>query len=574
VRTDSFDGLTEVPVESLPDAAGSAGCVLAYKCISVGLAPDCKLNVATETVAAWIRAEIVNSFALTETLVSGRAQIVYNIANAPVKEFRVRVPAGFKDVEISGANLRSCEPDGDVWRVELQSPVRGSYSLTATWDEPRPASTGILELAGVSAAGVERESGFLAVSVQPPLQVTEAAAGELQRADSGYLPAWAPGNAAATLVYRYVRPGCKLALEVRRFDEAEVLQTIVDSAKFTSVVAADGQMMTEMSLSVRNNGRQFLEVQLPPNATVCSAFVAAEPVRPSLRNGKILLPIESSGAGDGAIPVEVTYVGTNAFPVARGQIGFASPRFDVPLKNAHWEVFLPPDYAYQDLGRGSMARETLAQAEQASASFSVLDYSRMEQENQESAKAEVQRDVTEARQQLAGGNFREANASFSRAKSQWSAKAGDADVKKLGEELKSAQASNLINAQNEFYYHNGGQLAAAEGQTTNPVARISSVSDETTAAGEQWAKLQQAQEIATANVQPLRMNLPMRGQRIAFLQVLQTQAGQPMTFTLYADSTKIVHWPSRIAWSILAFLMLWAAVAVLSRVTQQRLHRR
>ena len=32
------------------------------------------------------------------------------------------------------------------------------------------------------------------------------------------------------------------------------------------------------------------------------------------------------------------------------------PRLDVPLKGAHWELFLPPDYQYSDFG-GTMARE-------------------------------------------------------------------------------------------------------------------------------------------------------------------------------------------------------------------------
>lgn len=571
VRADSFDGLTEVPAVSLPNynALAGVGSVLAYKYISAEptSSPQWKLSVATESVAAWVRAEIVNSFTVTEALVSGRAQILYSIANAPVKELRLRVPPEFKDVEISGSNLRSREQDGNLWRIELQSAAHKTYSLTVTWDQPRPTGTGAMELVGVSADGVERESGFLAVSVQPPIQVTVAEAKDLQRAEPGDVPTWAAGDKAATLVYRYVRPGYKLGLDVRRFDEAEVLQTIVDSAKFTSVVAADGQMMTEMSLSVRNNGRQFLEVQLPANSTVCSAFVAAQPVRPSLRDGRLLLPIESSGADDGAMPVELTYVGTNAFPKSQGMVGFASPRFDVPLKNAHWEVFLPPDYNYEDLRQGTMTREPTGTPEPSSASFSILEYSRMEQANKESAKVEMLREVSQARQQLAGGNFREANASFSRAKSQSSVKDEDADVKKLGEELKSAQASNLINAQNDFYFQNGGQLVA-ETQTTNQSRKTSSLSDENAAAGEQWTKLQQAQEIATANVQPLHMNLPLRGQRIAFMQVLQTEAGQPMTFLLSAANTKTVHWSSRLGWGTLAFLVLWGAVSVMSRVLQ------
>ena len=73
----------------------------------------------------------------------------------------------------------------------------------------------------------------------------------------------------------------------------------------------------------------------------------------------------------------------------------------------------------------------------------------------------------------------------------------------------------------------------------------------------------------TAKVQPLRVNLPVRGQRLAFTQVLQTEGGKPMTFTLSAANTKAVHWPSRVGGGLAAFLALWGLVAVLTRVTQK-----
>ena len=297
------DGNSGGVAAGLRDRLPETGSVLAYKFISSEpkSAPEWKLSVATETVAAWVRAEIVNTFTLTETLLSGRALVRYDIANAPVKELRVKVPAEFKNVEISGPNIRSREQDGNVWRVELQSPTRGFYTLTVTWDQPRPAKAGTLELTGVSAEGVERETGLLAISVPQsgtPLQVSESNAADLQRVDTGDFPDWAGSPDTATaLAYRYARPGYKLTLDVRRFDEAEVLQALVDSAQFTSVVADDGQMMTEMSLSVRNNGRQFLEIELPAGAKVWSAFVAGQPVRPSLRDGKLLLPIAAIRRG-------------------------------------------------------------------------------------------------------------------------------------------------------------------------------------------------------------------------------------------------------------------------------------
>jgi len=569
VNTEAFDGLTEIPALSLPDYSTlvKAGNVLAYKFISGApkSVPEWKLSVATESVAAWVRAEIVDTFALTETMVNGRAQVRYDIANAPVKELRIRVPEEFKNVEITGANIRCLDQNGDLWRVDLQSPVQGSYLLTVTWDEPCADENHPLELAGISTDGVERETGLLAVSAKEPLQVSESVASDLQRVDAGDFPDWAgsPDNAVA-LMYRYVRPGYKLALEVRRFDEAEVLQALIDSAQFTTVVADDGQMMTEMSLSLRNNGRQFLEIALPAGASVWSAFVAGQPVRPSLRGGKLLLPIQQAGTTDDAVSAELTYVGTTSFPRARGNVEFASPQFDVPLKNARWELYLPPDYDYQGFS-GTMTREAapVVEVETASSRFSILDYSRMEQVQRASDKVEVDRDMSEARRQLSEGNTRVATENFNRAKAKFPT---DQDtgvmVKQLESDLKSAQASNLIQAQNDFGVRNNGMISVT-GDGTGQGGVVDSLYD-SAAAGEQWQKLQQSQEIMTARVQPLRVNLPVRGQRFAFTQVLQTESGRPMTIHLFAANTKAVSWPVRGLTVAGAFLILWAVVAVIS----------
>jgi hypothetical protein len=425
-----------------------------------------------------------------------------------------------------------------------------------------------MELTGVSAEGVERETGLLAISAKAPLQVSELNAADLQRVDTGDFPDWAGSPDTATaLAYRYARPGYKLALNVQRFGEAEVLQALVDNAQFTSVVADDGQMMTEMSLSVRNNGRQSLEVELPSGVKFWSAFVAGQPVRPSLREGKLLLPIQQSGADDGAIAVELTYVGTNAFPRVRGTVGFVSPKFDVPLKNARWEIYLPPDYDYQAF-QGTMTRETAAAPEASSTSFSILDYSRMEQVSKEQAKVETLRDVNEAQRQLASGNVREASWSFYRAKvkSPKGNAEGD-DVKQLEKDLQSAQASNLINAQSDFSLRNNGQVA---GQINAPVQTGAlGMRYDSASAEQQWTKLQQAQEIVAAQVQPLHVNLPVRGVHYAFTQVLQTEPGRPMTIQMLAANTKAVSWPMRGLTVVGAFLVLWGFVAIISRVTRR-----
>ncbi|HLP75614.1 MAG TPA: hypothetical protein VK327_01740 [Candidatus Paceibacterota bacterium] len=574
IKTGSLDGLTEIPAVSLPDYASlaSSGSVLAYKFISSEpkAAPDWKLSVSTERIESWVRAEVANTITLAETLVSGRALVRFDVANAPVKEFRLRIPAEFRNVEINGANIRSRSQNGDVRVIELQSKTRGIYQLTVTWDQPR-AKTNVLALTGISAEGVERETGLFAIIAKKPLQVSEAEVSDLQRIDLGDFPDWAGRQDDSTaLAYRYVRTGYKLAVRTQRFNEAEVLQALVDDTRLTTVVADDGQTMTEMALSVRNNGRQFLEVELPPGATVWSAFVAGQPVRPSSRNGKLLLPIQQSSADDGAIAVNLTYVGTNSFPKKHGEVGFISPKFDVPLKNARWELYLPPDYSYDDF-KGTMSRETVpvaATPQPASSSFSLMDYSQMERANKESQKAELKKDVVEIKRKLASGNVREATAYFNRAKGNIvSDKDSEGDVQKLEKELQVAQGSNLINAQNEFFFRNNGALGVND--TPQQQVQVANLYYDSSAAQQQWTKLQQAQEMAAAKVQPLHVNLPIRGIRRAFTQVLQTEVNKPMTIQLAAASTKTVSWPRRAATGTIAFIVLWGAVIAGSRMTRR-----
>jgi hypothetical protein len=570
IKTASLDGLTEIPAVSLPDynAVASSGSVLAYKFISSEpkAAPDWKLSVSTERIESWVRAEVANTITIADTLVSGKALVRFDIANAPVKEFRLRVPAEFRNVEINGANIRSRSQNGDVRVIELQSKTRGIYQLIVTWDQPR-TKTNVLSLAGISAEGVERETGLFAIIAKKPLQVSESEVSDLQRVDLSDFPDWAgrPDETTA-LAYRYVRPGYRLAVKTQRFNEAEVLQALVDDTRLTTVVADDGQTMTDMTLSVRSNGKQFLGVELPSGAKVWSAFVAGQPVRPSLENGKLLLPIQQSGADDGVISVNLTYVGTNSFPKKHGEIGFVSPKFDVPLKNARWELYLPPDYSYDDY-KGTMSRETApAKASQpASVNFSLMDYSQMERANKASQKEELRKDVVEVKRKLASGNVREATAVFNRAKGNYATdKEADEDVKQLEKQLQVAQGSNLINAQNEFYFRNNGALAGGDmpQQQVQPAAR----DYDNSAAEQQWTKLQQAQEMAAVKVQPLHVNLPIRGVRRAFTQVLQTELNKPMTIQLVAESSKAVSWPKRIGTGGVAFVILWGAVMVVSRM--------
>ncbi|SPE50066.1 membrane hypothetical protein [Verrucomicrobia bacterium] len=596
-KTQALEGLTEIPFNSAglaptanaaPSIAGEVpaappGSALAYKFIDAvpSLQPSWVLSISTETVEPWVRAEIANTITLTETLVSGRATVKYEIANAPVKEFRLRVPAVLKDVEITGDQIRRRDQTNDEWRVELQSKVRGSYELSLTWEMPRSPGTNLVELPGIQALDVERETGFVALLARPPLQVTDKSSGELLNViDSRELPPWAGRPDPATvLAYRYLRPGYQLVVEANRFDEAAVLQALIDSARLTTVVADDGQMMTEVSLGVRNHGRQHLEVELPPGAKVWSAFVGGEPVRPGNVQGKLLLPLAREADSEATVPVEFTFISSGKFPVRRGTLTLASPHFDIPLKNGHWDLYLPPDYEYSRFA-GSMNRTSDSAAPLAQV-YSLSEYTVQQKTLREQAQADLLNDLGETKKNLyaSNPNLRGAMSRYGQLKykaQQYQPSPGDdRGLKQVEEDLRKAQSSNLVNAQNGFFFENAGRLGdqhllqlqeqslaanrPAQSPTTegmNPMFNY-----DTEVAAQQWDKLERAQQVTVTKLAPLRVNLPTRGLHYSFGQVLQTEIGRPMTIALLAENTKVPNWPARILLGFVCFAALWIIMA-------------
>jgi hypothetical protein len=388
------------------------------------------------------------------------------------------------------------------------------------------------------------------------------------------------------LAYRYLRPGYKLTLDAQRYDEAEVLQALIDSARLATVVADDGQVMTELTLNIRNNGRQHLEIELPERTKVWSAFVAGEPVRPSVREGKLLLSLERDTASDAPVTVELTFIGQDKFPKRSGTVSLVSPKFDLPMKNARWDLYLPPDYDYSRF-EGSMTRtsDTTLPMEQV---YSLSEYNVQQQAQAQQSKMEVRYGLESARKDLAGGNLRQAISSYGRAKFKGAKvqtdQAEGRELKELEQDVRRAQSSNLISAQNNYFLDNAGRIgdqqalqlqqaqviANAPAQQQQGVAQGSQARNlylnyDENVASLQWDKLEKAQQVAVAKVAPLRVNLPTRGVRYSFGQVLQTELRKPMTIRLLAENTKVPSWTSRIGLSVLGFVVLWAVVGVFNR---------
>jgi hypothetical protein len=559
VKVLSRSGLTEIPVATMPGLT-PGGALLAFKLLTAtpGATPSWALDVSTETVDSWVRAEVAASVTVGESLASGRSVVRYEIQNAPVQEFRLRVPSAWRNVDITGAGVRRRDqtntPAGVEWRVELQNKVRGDYRLLVQWEEPR-SGTNRLALAGLETLGVERETGTVALAVKGQLQLVPDPAGDaLLKIDARELPGWASeaGSSPAVLTYRYLRPGWRLALDVKRFSDAAVLQALVESARFRTVVADDGQMMTQMTLKVRNNGRQNLELSLPPGAQVWAATVDGEPVRPAKREGKLLLPLEGARGDHRDVSIELTYVATGRFPRTSGRVELVSPRLDIPLKDASWDVFLPPDHAYTDFG-GTMTYES-ADLAPVSQDFTLASYRRQELEQLATVESRAEDLIAAARQEIASGRFDNAGRWGVIRSSGLRDESAKRELQVLEETVNQAQSSNLVQAQRDYAANNSLQLGLPT--AFDSADRPESTYD-TDVAARQVVQLNRAQAVAVSRVTPLRVSLPTRGLRHTFVQVLQTEVDRPLTVSFDTRNERETSWfKTGLLWTG-GFLGLW-----------------
>ena len=105
-----MSGLREIPANRLPDRGDE---ILAYTAEQ----PDWQLAIASERLAARVVADVFNLVTIGDGVVGGSATIRYSLVNQGVQEFKVRVPAQFKNVEFTGPNIRRKESSRES-RVE------------------------------------------------------------------------------------------------------------------------------------------------------------------------------------------------------------------------------------------------------------------------------------------------------------------------------------------------------------------------------------------------------------------------------------------------------------------------
>ncbi|HZD93830.1 MAG TPA: hypothetical protein VE133_06220, partial [Candidatus Sulfotelmatobacter sp.] len=282
-----------------------------------------------------------------------------NVIQGDPTQFAVEVPAGYEITGASGATVEGSEMENGKLILRLNSSAPRNHQFLITMDRPLRGTKADAPFLGFK--DTQRETGEVLVEGTGAMELTAMEGGGLKRMDlrevNPYLRLLArfPLQAA----FRYHRQPTevpKLALEWTRFPDSNVLAAVAEHAVVTTLVTVEGRTLTEVKLTVKNQAQPFLKVTLPAGATILSADVAGEKVKPVQGPDGNRVPLLRVGFRPTG-PYEVSFVFMHSgTPFAKkGGSELALPSMDVPISLLDWELFLPEQYKVKDFGGDAIA---------------------------------------------------------------------------------------------------------------------------------------------------------------------------------------------------------------------------
>ncbi|HEX7576474.1 MAG TPA: hypothetical protein VF430_00400, partial [Verrucomicrobiae bacterium] len=310
-----------------------------------------KLALNIEQVDPWVQVTSLQHATVGEALVKVTANLQYQIENAGLKEFRVFIPTNAEGVTFQGDQLADfLAVDGSetnglrAWAIKLHRRVIGQYLLQANYQTRVAEQAGETILRGVQAADVNLQRGFATVQSAGRLQVrVDDLPASLQPTEWQAIPRGLQKDlsaAAANFAYRLVEPDFQLPLKLERHDAAKLLPARVNDITFTSVISDAGVMLTQARLDILPGDKRLLRLTLPKGANFWFAFVNQNGVWPWRDQDQILIPLEQQSRGDQPEPVEIFFSSEVGKPGGAVDLSLQAPKFDLPLENLTWRVFL------------------------------------------------------------------------------------------------------------------------------------------------------------------------------------------------------------------------------------------
>lgn len=321
-----------------------------------------------------LRGNLTQLIGLNEDSASLSAEVTLEIAQGLAREVRVHVPPQITVNQVLGAGVADWEtkpPDkaddaGTELTVTFLDPVEQSTRFVITGEAKVPRD-GQIEIPLLKLPNAERISGGAAVEVLGAGEIKDVKTQGFENADASDLGELVANRQSPSLAAFRLRAGDAnqpraLTLDIARYGEQAVLLANVEEARYRVLLTKEGKTLVEARYAIRNNQRNFVKITLPAGATLWSAALSGQPVRPGQSpDGSLLLPLEKSKASEDApeFSVEIVYLSPSTAWADKGRAHLALPALDLPISRTGLQVYYPPLFKVTS-DPGSFRAETYA----------------------------------------------------------------------------------------------------------------------------------------------------------------------------------------------------------------------
>jgi len=300
-----------------------------------------------------LRGSLTQLLGLGEDSASLSAEVNLEIAQGLAREVKLEVPPQITVNQVLGAGVADWESKSGELTVTFLEPVDQSARFVIT-GETRLPRDGNIEIPLLRLLNAERISGGAAVEVLGAGEIKDVKTLGFENADASDLGELVANRQSPSLAAFRLRAGeanqpRSLTLNVARYDQQAVLLANVEEARYRVLLSKEGKTLVQARYAVRNNQRNFVKITLPPGATLWSAALAGQPVRPGRApDGSLLLPLEKSKAGAGSaddppeFAVEIVYLTPGTTWNDKGKARIALPALDLPVSRTGLQVYYPP----------------------------------------------------------------------------------------------------------------------------------------------------------------------------------------------------------------------------------------
>ncbi len=323
-------------------------------------------------VPAKIYTEAMNLLSVEDNALRVTTNFKLNVLQNSISSVQLYVPRDYSVLYVRGENYQEIRDwstkeveNREVLSIPFGGEKEGSIVFTVVAEKILTGESNEIKFDGFQVVNSVRETGFLGIEKKSAAEAEIIENEDIDIVDIQELPMELVNMSTRPLILglRYLRHPFSLTLKVTKHEELPMVNTVIDNASVVSVLLAEGKVVSRVIYTMRNTGKQFLELSLPEGAEIWSLYVDGKREIPSKnKDGKFMIPlVRSRVAGESmeSFDVEVLYYHKNNSLPLVGSKKLLFPKADVVISKMLWSCYLPLEYHYLHFG-GNVEKEDIA----------------------------------------------------------------------------------------------------------------------------------------------------------------------------------------------------------------------